>query len=227
MRPAKPSIPEKIASAAKVIAEKLEVIAKPRSWVASGKVTTDSAHYDQNIGTTGDNRIADYVRWQETGNNDLLARLYADDVRQDMHRMYFLTAAEAWSDRVAVPSDLLQRARMGGVAHLRNHYYPGNLVSWRFAGPDLAQQVRKLDWLKLIDDETHRAFIGMRTDIDHRPGKTLVAHSGHGKQELPVQKPLLLVRRLENGHEYEGSKTAQNNNGHLYDHQLWSANPFA
>ena len=109
--------------------------------IASGKVTTGSAHYDQNIGTTGDDRIADYVRWQETGDNHILASLYADDVRQDMHRMYFLTAAEAWSDRVAVPSDLLQRARMGGVAHLRNRYYPGNLVSWRFAGPDLAQQV--------------------------------------------------------------------------------------
>jgi len=109
--------------------------------IAAGKVTTDSTHYDQNIGSTGDDRIADYVRWQETGDNDILAKLYADDVRQDMHRMYFLTEAEAWSDRVAVPSDLLQRARMGGVAHLRNRYYPGNLVSWRFSGPDLAQQV--------------------------------------------------------------------------------------
>ncbi len=52
--------------------------------------------------------------------------------------------------------------------------------------PDLAQEVGEFDRLKLIDDEAHGTLIRMRADIDHRPGKTLVAHSRHGKQELPV-----------------------------------------
>ncbi|WP_260928861.1 LamG domain-containing protein [Novosphingobium sp. 9] len=109
--------------------------------ISSGKVTTDSHAYDPNLGTVSDAQIGKFVRWQETGDNSLLAGLYADEAVEDMHRMYYITEAEAWIDRVAVPSDLLQRARMGGVAHLRNNYYPGNLVSWRFAGPDDAQKV--------------------------------------------------------------------------------------
>ena len=109
--------------------------------IAAGKVKTDSHAYDPNLGTVSDAQISQFVKWQDTGDNAILADLYAGEVTEDRNRMYYLTAAEAWIDRVAVPSDLLQRARMGGVAHLRNNYYPGNLVSWRFAGPDDAQNV--------------------------------------------------------------------------------------
>ena len=50
--------------------------------------------------------------------------------------MPVLTSAELWVDRVSVPSDLLQRTRLGGVAHRRMAFYPGNLVSWRFSSAD-------------------------------------------------------------------------------------------
>ncbi len=52
----------------------------------------------------------------------------------------------------------------------------------------------------------------MGTDIDHSAGEALVIHSGHCEQELPVQETLLLVWLPENGHVYEGSKTAANDN---------------
>jgi hypothetical protein len=109
--------------------------------IAKGAITPAGGSNDPNLGTVGASERARFVAWQQTGHNDLLAGLYEADVRRTAQRLYVLTEAELWSDRVAVPSELLQRARMGGVAHLRNNYYPGNLVSWRFAHDDDAEQV--------------------------------------------------------------------------------------
>ncbi|WP_213979870.1 LamG-like jellyroll fold domain-containing protein [Sphingomonas sp. dw_22] len=111
-----------------------------RTIASDPNAVTDTAN-DPNLGSVSGKRLAQFIRWQETGDNAILTRLYEEDIRQTNRRMYVLTEAELWSDRVAVPSELLQRARMGGVAHLRNNYYPGNLVSWRFDDPDVAEKV--------------------------------------------------------------------------------------
>jgi hypothetical protein len=55
--------------------------------------------------------------------------------------MYMYTEGHWWTDRVEMPSDLLQRQRLGGVALVRNQTYPGNTVSWRFANPGAAEMV--------------------------------------------------------------------------------------
>jgi hypothetical protein len=55
--------------------------------------------------------------------------------------MYMMTEGHWWSDRVEIPSELLQRSRLGGVALKRNWIWPGNTVSWRFDQPDAAEQV--------------------------------------------------------------------------------------
>jgi len=109
--------------------------------VAADPAAVGTSVNDINLGTVSSATLAKYVRWQETDDNTLLANLYAGEIQQTRARWYILTDAELWSDRVAVPSELLQRARMGGVAHLRNKYYPGNLVSWRFATSDTAEKV--------------------------------------------------------------------------------------
>jgi hypothetical protein len=49
-----------------------------------------------------------------------------------------------WTDRVELPSDQLQRARLGGVAHVRNRIVPGHRISWRFAHDDDALKVAVL-----------------------------------------------------------------------------------
>jgi len=87
---------------------------------------------DKNLGGINASDFARFVRWQQTGDDAILSDLYAQDIVSDTQRMPVLTTAEAWVDRVSVPSDLLQRTRLGGVAHRRMAYYPGNLVSWRF-----------------------------------------------------------------------------------------------
>jgi hypothetical protein len=55
--------------------------------------------------------------------------------------MYMHTEGHWWSDRVEIPSELLQRSRLGGVALKRNWIWPGNTVSWRFDRPEAAEQV--------------------------------------------------------------------------------------
>jgi hypothetical protein len=104
----------------------------PGGIEANGRPT--GAAVDRNTGGSGDREFGSFVRWQKSGDKAILADLYGKEIETNSQRMNILTEAHLWSDRVSVPSDLLQRARLGGVAHRRNAYYPGNVVNWRFAG---------------------------------------------------------------------------------------------
>ncbi|WP_267388739.1 LamG-like jellyroll fold domain-containing protein [Sphingomonas sp. GC_Shp_3] len=109
--------------------------------VAAGKITGAGGEIDRNLGGSTDKDFARFVTWQQRGDTGILADLYGAEILADRHRMPVLTDAHLWSDRVAVPSEILQRTRLGGVAHRRNAYYPGNLVRWRFDGAVSAEQV--------------------------------------------------------------------------------------
>lgn len=91
--------------------------------------------------TGGEGDYVDFVRWQETGDNRILESLFENDIESSRQRMHIVTEGHLWSDRVALPIDKVQRTRMGGVAHRRNAFAPGNLVSWRFEGPSTAEDV--------------------------------------------------------------------------------------
>ena len=82
-----------------------------------------------------------YTAWQVTGDKHFLEQLYGDEIRTATQRMYMMTDGHWWSDRVEVPSENLQRSRLGGVALKRNWIWPGATVSWRFADPEGAEQV--------------------------------------------------------------------------------------
>ena len=86
-------------------------------------------------------RFAQFAAWQLTGDKAQLERLYADDIQMASQRMYMVTEAAWWSDRVEVPNDILQRSRLGGLALRRNQTVPGHLVSWRFAAPATGESV--------------------------------------------------------------------------------------
>jgi len=77
----------------------------------------------------------DHFLWQLTGDKSYLERLYAAQIEQCDLLDYINTEGSLWIDRVGVPYAELQRARLGGVALLRNELYPGHTVSWRFAAP--------------------------------------------------------------------------------------------
>lgn len=88
--------------------------------------------------------FAHYIAWEMSGDKKYLESLFADGARRKAQRMYLMTEGHWWSDRVTAPSELLQRARLGGVALWRNQSFPGHTVSWRFADPEGAVNVALL-----------------------------------------------------------------------------------
>jgi hypothetical protein len=76
-----------------------------------------------------------HFAWQLSGDKKILESLYADQIEAAALREFINTEGSLWIDRVNVPDAELQRARLGGVALVRNAYYPGHAVSWRFPAP--------------------------------------------------------------------------------------------
>jgi hypothetical protein len=66
---------------------------------------------------------------------------------------YINTEGSLWIDRVNVPITEIQRARLGGVALVRNSLFPGHTVSWEFAKPANERSVGIL-----IPDATRTSF---------------------------------------------------------------------
>ena len=91
--------------------------------------------------------------WQLTGNKTQLEQLYARQIESAASLDYINTAGSLWIDRVGIPNTELQRARLGGVALVRNALYPGHTVSWTFAAPANDQSVAIL-----LPDATPTAF---------------------------------------------------------------------
>lgn len=77
-----------------------------------------------------------YAAWSLTGDKKYLEALYADEIQWNAQHMYMHTEGHWWSDRVELPSDILQRSRLGGIANKRGQMTPGHVVSWRFDGAD-------------------------------------------------------------------------------------------
>ncbi|TFW31725.1 LamG-like jellyroll fold domain-containing protein [Massilia horti] len=97
---------------------------------------------DRNYGSSNDSDVVRLLRWQTTGDKREIADIFGRELQFNMKRFPVMTDAHLWTDRVNVSNEMLQRTRMGGVAHRRNSFYPGNLVTWRFAngasGEDVA-----------------------------------------------------------------------------------------
>jgi hypothetical protein len=83
-------------------------------------------------------------QWQLTGDKSHLEQLYAQQIQTCAQLEYINTEGSLWIDRVGVPFAELQRARLGGVALVRNALYPGHAISWRFAAPANDQSVAVL-----------------------------------------------------------------------------------
>ncbi|MEX2045001.1 MAG: hypothetical protein WD941_06580, partial [Opitutus sp.] len=96
---------------------------------------------------------ADHFRWQLDGDKSHLERLYAAQIQTCAQSAYINTEGSLWIDRVGVPITELQRARLGGIALVRNALYPAHTVSWRFSAPATAESVAVL-----MPDATPEAF---------------------------------------------------------------------
>jgi len=76
-----------------------------------------------------------HLAWQITGDKRFLESLYSAQIEAAALREYINTEGSLWIDRVGVAYNELQRARLGGIALIRNSYYPGHSVSWGFPSP--------------------------------------------------------------------------------------------
>ncbi len=111
----------------------------------------------------------DHFGWQIEGDKRRLERLYANQIEACANLHYINTEGSLWIDRVSVPTAELQRARLGGVALVRNALYPGHLVSWEFAAPATAQSVALL-----MPDATSAAFKVIAYNLDALPVRATI-----------------------------------------------------
>jgi Concanavalin A-like lectin/glucanases superfamily len=106
----------------------------------------------------------EHFLWQLSGDKRYLEQLYAAQIEQCDLLDYINTQGSLWIDRVGVPYAELQRARLGGVALLRNALYPGHTVSWRFAAPANDESVAIL-----IPNATRTGFKVIACNLETTP----------------------------------------------------------
>ncbi|MGD0443929.1 MAG: hypothetical protein ABSA39_08330 [Edaphobacter sp.] len=82
-----------------------------------------------------------HLAWQVSGDTTYLEKAYALQIETAVDRQFLNTEGSLWIDRIYFNNGELQRARLGGVALMRNYDYPGNVVSWRFQSPGNDQSV--------------------------------------------------------------------------------------
>ncbi len=152
----------------RINADVLGVLGKRETWGKdilaaarkNGTLTGETGARDDGAASPDFQR---FIAWQMTGDAHFLEDLYGDEIRTDSQRMWMVTDAHWWSDRVELFSDLLQRSRLGGMALRRNQYVPGSLVSWAFAAPADGEDVAIL-----IRDATPTRFTVVAYNLSAR-----------------------------------------------------------
>ena len=106
----------------------------------------------------------EHLAWQLTGDTSHLDKLYLSQIETATDRKFINTEGSLWIDRVYFNNGELQRARLGGVALMRNYDYPGNVVSWQFAAPATEKSVAIL-----IPEATPTHFKVVAYNLDSQP----------------------------------------------------------
>ena len=122
----------------------IDMLGERATWGAALKAQADGGSRDP---------FVLYEAWRTSGDASYLESAYADEITTAEQRMWMVTEAHWWSDRVELVSDTLQRSRLGGLALRRNQMFPGHIVSWRFDEPSAAEQVGIL-----VSDSSQKHF---------------------------------------------------------------------
>lgn len=134
-------------------ADVLDVLKVRDTW-GRQLLTTVAPDRRTDGGSTGETNTQ--LTWQLTGDTKWLSKVYAAQLETAEDRRFINREGSLWIDRVYFNEGELQRARLGGVALLRNNDYPGHVVSWRFQAPANEQSVAILvpigapDHIKII-----------------------------------------------------------------------------
>lgn len=134
-------------------ADVLDVLNVRDTW---GKELLAQTAQDRRTDSGNANETTLHLEWQLTGETNYLNKLYLSQIETAENRKFINREGSLWIDRVYFNNGELQRARLGGVALMRNYDYPGNAVSWRFDAPANDQSVAILvpeatpDHMKII-----------------------------------------------------------------------------
>jgi hypothetical protein len=107
-----------------------------------------------------------HLAWMVTGNKQYLEELYADQMQRNSQRMYLNTDGQWWIDRVNGAFPELERARLGGISEQRQTFYPGHVVSWRFAAPASGEDVAILIPKAKLDEFTVLVYNTKREPVN-------------------------------------------------------------
>jgi hypothetical protein len=136
-----------------------------------------------------------HFAWQATGNTKYLEDLYTDQAKATRLREYINTQGSLWIDRINVPDSELQRARLGGIALVRNYVLPGHVVSWAFAEPDAEERVAILVPQATPDHVQVTAFnldtrpvAAAMTGWDVEPGTWTMSVNGGAPQTVAFER---------------------------------------
>jgi hypothetical protein len=131
-----------------------------------GRATETRANDGRGSARANANRYAssDQYVWQLTGDKARLEKIYAAQIEECNLLQFVDTEGSLWIDRVGVPTAELQRARLGGVALMRNSLYPGHVVSWKFDAPATDQSVAIL-----VPDAAATSFKVIAYNLDNTP----------------------------------------------------------
>ncbi|MDB5456752.1 MAG: hypothetical protein JWP92_2337, partial [Caulobacter sp.] len=122
----------------------IDMLGQRQIWGAAFKAEADKGSRDP---------FTLYQAWRTSGDTSYLEKVYSDEITTAEQRMWMVTDAHWWSDRVELFSDTLQRSRLGGMALRRNQMFPGHVVSWRFDTPRAGEDVAIL-----VSDSTPKHF---------------------------------------------------------------------
>ena len=189
-------------SLANISSDALDTLGLRDTWgkqlvAAAGPPSTGKVAVTAAQSTTGS---AETFAWQVSGDTKYLDRLYSAQLEAESNREWINTEGSLWIDRVtdsAGPMFVnteLQRARFGGVALVRNHIYPGNAVSWRFAAPAAPSSVGILipeataDHIKIMVYNLDAApVVASMTGWEIDPGKWEITQGTRGADGDPLQ----------------------------------------
>lgn len=82
-----------------------------------------------------------HTAWVATDDKQWLVKQYDSQRQAATLRMEMMTADHWWTDRVELPTQELQRQRLGGLALYRNAIVRGNRIEWDFADANGAEKV--------------------------------------------------------------------------------------
>jgi len=119
--------------------------------------------------------------WQVDGKKGHLVELYTQLLEECAMMEYINTEGSLWIDRVGIPTNELQRERLGGVALARNSLFPANLVGWRFPAPATERSLAIL-----IPDGTPEHFTVIAHNLETTTVEALLTgyHISPGQWEL-------------------------------------------